>query len=165
MEFSNQEYWSGELFPSPGDLSDPGTEPGSPALQADSLPSELPGNLKSGALSPNDNLNPCTSLHPTPASAEAQPPSLLIATRAVASLWFSPSYLPAPVASYSAPATPTSLLDSEHTRHGLASKSLPMLFPLPGTFFSDLPMASSSSSSKSLLKYHLLQEALPISLA
>ena len=33
--------WSGEPFPSPGDLPDPGTEPGSPALQADSLPSEL----------------------------------------------------------------------------------------------------------------------------
>ena len=32
-------------FPSPGDLPDSGTEPGSPVLQADSLPSELPGNL------------------------------------------------------------------------------------------------------------------------
>ena len=75
MEFSSQEDWSGEPFPSPGDLSDPGAEPGSTALQADSLPSELPGNLKSGALSPTDNLNPSTSLHPTPsASAEAQPP-------------------------------------------------------------------------------------------
>ena len=30
-------------FPSPGDLPDPGIKPGSPALQADSLPSELPG--------------------------------------------------------------------------------------------------------------------------
>ena len=42
MEFSRQEYWSGEPFPSPGDLSDPGTEPRSPALQAESLPSEPP---------------------------------------------------------------------------------------------------------------------------
>ena len=33
-----QEYWSGFPFPSPGDLSDPGIEPGSPTLQADSLP-------------------------------------------------------------------------------------------------------------------------------
>ena len=41
MEFSRQEYWSGLPFPSPGDLPDPGIEPGSPALQADSLPSEL----------------------------------------------------------------------------------------------------------------------------
>ena len=37
---SRQEYWSGLLFPSPWTLPDPGTEPGSPALQADSLPSE-----------------------------------------------------------------------------------------------------------------------------
>ena len=32
-------YWSGLSCPSP-DLPDPGIEPGSPALQADSLPSE-----------------------------------------------------------------------------------------------------------------------------
>ena len=37
MEFSRQEYWSGLSFPSPEDLLDPGIEPGSPALQADSL--------------------------------------------------------------------------------------------------------------------------------
>ena len=37
MEFSRQEYWSGLLFPSPRDLTDPEFEPGSPALQADSL--------------------------------------------------------------------------------------------------------------------------------
>ena len=43
MGFSRQEYWSGLPFPSPGDLSDPGIKPGSPAFQADSLPSELPG--------------------------------------------------------------------------------------------------------------------------
>ena len=36
MEFSKQEYWSGLPFPSPGDLPNPGIEPGSPALQADS---------------------------------------------------------------------------------------------------------------------------------
>ena len=36
MGFSRQKYWSGLPFPSPGDLSDPGIEPGSPALQADS---------------------------------------------------------------------------------------------------------------------------------
>ena len=41
--FSRQESWSGLPFPSPGDLPDTETEPGSPALQADSLPSELPG--------------------------------------------------------------------------------------------------------------------------
>jgi len=43
MEFSRQEYWSGVPFPSPGNLPDPGIEPRSPALHADSLPSEPPG--------------------------------------------------------------------------------------------------------------------------
>ena len=42
MEFSRQEYWSGLPLPSPGDLPNPGIEPGSPTLQADALPSELP---------------------------------------------------------------------------------------------------------------------------
>ena len=42
VEFSRQEYWSGLLFPSPGDLPDSGIEPGSLALQADSLLSEPP---------------------------------------------------------------------------------------------------------------------------
>ena len=41
MGFSRQEYWSGLPFPSPGDLSDPGIEPRSPALQADCLLTEL----------------------------------------------------------------------------------------------------------------------------
>ena len=41
-----QGYWSGLPFPSPGDLLNPGIEPGSPALQADILPSEPPGKLK-----------------------------------------------------------------------------------------------------------------------
>ena len=38
MGFSRQEYWRGLLFPSPEDLPDPGIQPGSPALQEDSLP-------------------------------------------------------------------------------------------------------------------------------
>ena len=42
-EFFRQEYWSGQLFPSPGSLPDPGMGPGSPARQASSLPSEPPG--------------------------------------------------------------------------------------------------------------------------
>ena len=41
--FSRQKYWSGLLFPSPGDLSKPGMKPGPPALQTNSLPSEPPG--------------------------------------------------------------------------------------------------------------------------
>ena len=40
MEFSRQEYWSGEPFLSPDYLPDPGFKPGSPALQAGSLPFE-----------------------------------------------------------------------------------------------------------------------------
>ena len=43
MGFSRQDYWSGLPFPSPGDLPDPGIEPMTPALQADSLPTELGG--------------------------------------------------------------------------------------------------------------------------
>ena len=40
MRFSRQEYWSGLPFPSPGDLPNPGIEPGSPALESDALTSE-----------------------------------------------------------------------------------------------------------------------------
>ena len=48
MGFSRQEcYWSGLPFPSPGYLSNPGVEPGSPALQADSLPLSHQGILTS----------------------------------------------------------------------------------------------------------------------
>ena len=43
MGFSRQEYWSALLFSSPGDLTNPGIKPWSPALQADSLPTELRG--------------------------------------------------------------------------------------------------------------------------
>ena len=43
MKFPRLEYWSGVPFLSPGDLPDPGIEPGSPTLQADSLLSEPPG--------------------------------------------------------------------------------------------------------------------------
>ena len=46
--FSRQEHWSGVPFTSSGDLPDPGIKPGSPALQADALPSEPPGKLKPG---------------------------------------------------------------------------------------------------------------------
>ena len=70
MGFPRQEYWSGLLFPSSGDLPDAGIEPGSgrsPALQADSLPSEQPG--KCMILGKEKNLFPSTllgSLRPTP---------------------------------------------------------------------------------------------------
>ena len=45
MEFSRQEYWSGWLFPSPGDLPDPGIEPGSPALTGRFFTTVPPGKL------------------------------------------------------------------------------------------------------------------------
>ena len=62
MELSRQEYWSGQPFPSPGDLPDPGIEPGSPALQADSLLSEPPGkpHMKSYYLLNTVSLIPIT---------------------------------------------------------------------------------------------------------
>ena len=43
LELSRQEYWSVLPGPPPGDLPNPGIEPRSPALQADSLPAEPPG--------------------------------------------------------------------------------------------------------------------------
>ena len=43
MAFSRPKYRSGQPIPFPEDLPGPGIEPGSPALQADSLPTELPG--------------------------------------------------------------------------------------------------------------------------
>ena len=60
--FARQEYWSGLPFPSPGDLPDPGIEPRSPALQADALPSDPPGEPQSLGL-PNP-LSSYSSSHP-----------------------------------------------------------------------------------------------------
>ena len=48
IEFSRQEYWGGLPLPSSEDLSDPGIKPGSSTLQADSLPTESPGQPKEG---------------------------------------------------------------------------------------------------------------------
>ena len=48
MGFFRQEYWSGLPFPLPGHLPNPGIEPESPTLQADSLPSEPPGSPLDG---------------------------------------------------------------------------------------------------------------------
>jgi len=46
MEFSRPEYWSRYLFPSPGDLPNPGIKPRSPSLQADSSLAEPQGKPK-----------------------------------------------------------------------------------------------------------------------
>ena len=43
---ARQEHWGGVPFPPPGGLADPGIKPGSPVLQADSLPSEPPGGKR-----------------------------------------------------------------------------------------------------------------------
>ena len=43
MGFSRQEYWSGLLCPPPGNLSDPGIEPTSPALAGGFFTTEPPG--------------------------------------------------------------------------------------------------------------------------
>ena len=45
MEFSRSEYWSGQPFPSPGDLPNPEIEPRSPTLLVDSLPAEPQGKV------------------------------------------------------------------------------------------------------------------------
>ena len=62
LGFPRQEYWSGLPFPSPGDLPDPGSEPRSPALQADALPSEPPEKL---LLYQSVQFNSVTQLCPT----------------------------------------------------------------------------------------------------
>ena len=62
MGFSRPEYWSGVPFPSPGDLLDPGIEPGSPKFQADALTSEPP--LEWGAISyPRGSSRPRDQTH------------------------------------------------------------------------------------------------------
>ena len=62
MEFSRQECWSGLLFPPPGDIPDPGIEPASPVLQADSLPLSHQGSPSPGSLS-QTFLLPILSIH------------------------------------------------------------------------------------------------------
>ena len=61
-DFSRQGYWSGLPFPSPGDLPNPGIEPRSPALQADSLPTELQGKPSDCANTSDNRTNYCTML-------------------------------------------------------------------------------------------------------
>ena len=61
MGFSRQEYWSGLLFPSPGDLPEPGIEPWSPTFQADSLLTELWGKPASHVTYPQLHLSSAVS--------------------------------------------------------------------------------------------------------
>ena len=62
MAFLSQDYWNGLPYPSPGDLPDPGIKPESPALQADSLPTEPPGKPSNCMF---NNLRKFTLLHST----------------------------------------------------------------------------------------------------
>ena len=76
MGFSRQEYWSGLQFPSLGDLPNPGIEPRSPTMQADSLPTELWGKpilfLPTMYLK-MENINICLQDgHPGPAYSHVQ---------------------------------------------------------------------------------------------
>ena len=67
MEFSRPEYWSGQPFPSPGDLPNPGIKPRSPTLQADSLPAEplgKPKNTGVGSLSLLQGIFPTQGSNP-----------------------------------------------------------------------------------------------------
>ena len=62
-ELSRQAHWSGVPFPPPGDLPYPGIEPGSPALQADSLPTDPPGKTRySNAAAATKLLQSCSTL-------------------------------------------------------------------------------------------------------
>ena len=87
MEFSRPEYWSGQLFPSPGDLPNPEIKPGSPALQADSLsakPLRRPRNTGVGSLlqypfwilSPGELPDPGTKLGPSTLQVDCLPAEL-----------------------------------------------------------------------------------------
>ena len=72
MGFSGQEYWSGLPFPSPGDLPNPGIGLGSPALQADSLPSEPIGKPEWRRVGGGPCIHPAyIAPHPTSTSISA----------------------------------------------------------------------------------------------
>ena len=75
MGFFRQEYWNGLPFPSPGDLSDPGIQPGSPALHADFLLSEPPGKPITIATTQKGS---GTSTHPRHLPATATPVTMTI---------------------------------------------------------------------------------------
>ena len=62
MEFSRPEYWSGQPFPCPGGLPNPGIELRSPALWADSLPAVPQGKPKNTGVS---SLYPLLQIFPT----------------------------------------------------------------------------------------------------
>ena len=66
IRLSRPEYWSGLSFPSPGDLPDPEIEPGSPALQVDSLLTELQEKPVVLELSHQSSLSLCSPMDCSP---------------------------------------------------------------------------------------------------
>ena len=74
-EFSRQEYWSGLPHPPPGGLPNPGIEPKYPAMQVDSLPSELPGKFSEGGVNRGSEQYPKSSglTQPSPWELESEP--------------------------------------------------------------------------------------------
>ena len=84
MGFSRQEYWSGLPFPSPGDLPNPGIEPGSPALQTDALSSEPLGkpDVQYAAAAAAKSLQSCPTLcDPIDGSPPGSPVPGILQTR------------------------------------------------------------------------------------
>ena len=79
MGFSRQEYWSGLPCPSPGDLPDPGIEPRSPVLEADTLTSEPPRKpyvyIPWPLQAANRILVPQSRIEPMPLAVEAESPN------------------------------------------------------------------------------------------
>ena len=73
MEFSRPEHWSGQPFPSPGGLPNPGIKPRSPALQADSLPAEPQGKAKNTGVG---SLSLLQQIFPTDPGIELGSPAL-----------------------------------------------------------------------------------------
>ena len=125
MKFSRQGYWSGSPFPSPGGLPNPGIEPGSPALQADSLPTELQGKPKVKAKSLS-----LVRLFATPWTVAHHAPPYMGFSRQEywsASPFPSPGGLPDPGIKPRSPALQSDSLLTEVQFHSVA-QSCPTLF-------------------------------------
>ena len=142
MEFSRQEYWSGLPFPSLGDLPDPGMEPRSPALQADSLLSKPPGK-------PHVNQN--DSQHPTAVPRLCQIRTPLHYLTGFASYDSPPLIVPPP-------ARPASLF-CLHIPGTLQPQNFCTCCPLClGYSFSVINRPHPPTSFRSLLKCHFVSE-------
>ena len=93
MGFFRPEYWSGFPFPSPGDLPDPGIEPGFPTLEADALTSE--SLLKKLEIElPYDPEIPLLSIHTGETGIERDTctPVFIVALFTIARTWKQPKY-------------------------------------------------------------------------